>query len=392
MKAKRTSLFFSILSTTAFLPIAVVSCSKTNEEAFFASSDKNIYQSIWNTSFTTFIDENKLSEYIYSTKIEDLEKMINDQIKNDKKTTKIIKIYLFSLLWQSIKNPYSRDGKRVSLLSEDLKKYSDFLSNLVQPDDNNADKKTYNNFDSFIESFYDFKVNILPFDDNGNIITINKQKTVGEVISNNKNKDTLELLNFQFEFKIKNDKANELMLQKDDKTKHIFYRTKLDKEEKIIIRKYKDQQSEVANLISNQFNYQGSKMYYDIEQQVFKTIVLTNNVKYDGTIKTKPSGFKEDSDFKRSLLFFDFKRQSEKKYVQYLILNLSSSNYFDTSLTSDFRKYLEEQKILVDGSMQKVEFNLNKVVGYEPIKNENNNNDTNNGDSGNNSGNQTTDK
>lgn len=391
MKTKRISLFLSIASTTTFLPVAIVSCSKNNQEAFFASSDQNIYQSIWNTSFTTFIDESKLNEYIYSTKIEDLEKLINDQIKNSTKTTKIIKIYLFSILWQSIKNPYSRDGKRVSLLSEDLKKYSDFLSNLVKPDNINADKKTYKNFDAFIDSIYDFKINILPFDNNNNTITINKQKTVGEIISNNKNKDTLELLNFQFEFKIKNDRANELMLQKDDKTKHIFYRTKLDKDEKLIIRKYKDQSSEIANIISNQFNYQGSKMYYDIDQKVFKTIVLTDNVKYDGTIKTRPSGFKDDSDAKRNLFYFDFRRQSEKKYQQFLILNLSSSSYFDTSLTSDFRKYLEEQKILVDGSMKKLEFNLYKDVAYEPIKNENN--DSNNGSSGNNSGtgnNQTT--
>lgn len=368
---KNKSLYSIVLPAVFIVPFVSSSCSKNYTNAFVSSNSDN-YSSLWNVSLTDIADRDIyknpfLKNSLYSMKISELNQLINEQIENDQKMKKIMEIFSFLLLWQAIKNPYTRDGKRVSILSKELKDYDNFLTNELIPDNpSDVDDKTYKNFDKFIESFYDLKINIISFRKNNTMITIDSEQKVGDLINSLEN---LELLNFQFSFKIKNKEANTLIINKNDKNKHIFYKTTTNREERKIIKD--NENTKIDSLIKNQFNYQGSKMYYDIENQTFKSIILTSNIKFNGVQNTKPSGFIETYDTQRNMFYLDFKQVGDKNYEQYLILDLSKSNYFDTNLSADFNNYLKKEKIIDENNkIKNVEFKLNKFVNYEISKEE----------------------
>ena len=373
MNKKAIRLFSLGIPLSITLPFVVVSCSSSN---FVSEIDggKN-YDILWNTSFFK-LPEEKPSQ-IFDLKIQEFENKINNEINGNSQNRKLLKLFAFSSLYQSVKNPYNREGKIATINDEKLKKFGDFLSDQMKPDNDKItddSKKTYNNFDRFIEKFVDVKINVLAFDavedaTNSNKIKaqINKNLSLGESL----NDDLLDRLHFQLSFKINDPKTNELIVNNGES---IFYRTPKIREEREIINKNKNADLELRNLIENQFKYQGSKMYFDLETQEFKSIVLTSNVKLNGDKSTKPSGFIEGTDTNRKLLFFDFKQIGKEEFQNYLIFDLANSSYFDPFLQTNFNNYLKKQNLYVDSKMKRIEINLKTSVKYKEYPDDNNTN------------------
>ena len=373
MNKKAIRLFSLGIPLSITLPFVVVSCSSSN---FVSEIDggKN-YDILWNTSFFK-LPEEKPSQ-IFDLKIQEFENKINNEINGNSQNRKLLKLFAFSSLYQSVKNPYNREGKVATINDEKLKKFGDFLSDQMKPDNDKItddSKKTYNNFDRFIEKFFDVKINVLAFDTvedatNSNKIKaqINKNLSLGESL----NDDLLDRLHFQLSFKINDPKTNELIVNNGES---IFYRTPKIREEREIINKNKNADLELRNLIENQFKYQGSKMYFDLETKEFKSIVLTSNVKLNGDKSTKPSGFIEGTDTNRKLLFFDFKQIGKEEFQNYLIFDLANSSYFDPFLQTNFNNYLKKQNLYVDSKMKRIEINLKTSVKYKEYPDDNNTN------------------
>lgn len=371
MNKKAICLFSLGIPVTVALPFVVVSCSSSN---FISEIDgaKN-YDILWNTSFFK-LPEEKPSQ-IFELKIQEFENRINNEINGNSQNRKLLKLFAFSSLYQSVKNPYNREGKVATINDEKLKKFGDFLSDQMKPDDDKItddNKKTYNNFDRFIEKFVDVKINVLAFDTvedttNSNKIKaqINKNLSLGESL----NDDLLDRLHFQLSFKINDPKTNELVVNNGES---IFYRTPKIREEREVINKNKNADLELRNLIENQFKYQGSKIYFDLETQEFKSIVLTSNVKLNGDKSTKPSGFIEGTDTNRKLLFFDFKQIGKEEFQNYLIFDLANSSYFDPFLQTNFNNYLKKQNLYVDSKMKRIEINLKTSIKYKEYTDDNN--------------------
>ena len=371
MNKKAIRLFSLGIPATVALPFVVVSCSSSN---FVSEIDgaKN-YDILWNTSFFK-LPEEKPSQ-IFDLKIQEFESRINNEINGNSQNRKLLKLFAFSSLYQSVKNPYNREGKVATINDEKLKKFGDFLSDQMKPDDDKItddNKKTYNNFDRFIEKFVDVKINVLAFDTvedatNSNKIKaqINKNLSLGESL----NDDLLDRLHFQLSFKINDPKTNELIVNNGES---IFYRTPKIREEREVINKNKNADLVLRNLIENQFKYQGSKMYFDLETQEFKSIVLTSNVKLNGDKSTKPSGFIEGTDTNRKLLFFDFKQIGKEEFQNYLIFDLANSSYFDPFLQTNFNNYLKKQNLYVDSKMKRIEINLKTSIKYKEYADDNN--------------------
>lgn len=371
MNKKAIRLFSLGIPVTVALPFVVVSCSSSN---FVSEIDgaKN-YDILWNTSFFK-LPEEKPSQ-IFDLKIQEFENRINNEINGNSQNRKLLKLFAFSSLYQAVKNPYNREGKVATINDEKLKKFGDFLSDQMKPDDDKItddNKKTYNNFDRFIEKFVDVKINVLAFDTvedatNSNKIKaqINKNLSLGESL----NDDLLDRLHFQLSFKINDPKTNELIVNNGES---IFYRTPKIREEREVINKNKNADLELRNLIENQFKYQGSKMYFDLETQEFKSIVLTSNVKLNGDKSTKPSGFIEGTDTNRKLLFFDFKQIGKEEFQNYLIFDLANSSYFDPFLQTNFNNYLKKQNLYVDSKMKRIEINLKTSIKYKEYADDNN--------------------
>lgn len=371
MNKKAIRLFSLGIPVTVALPFVVVSCSSSN---FVSEIDgaKN-YDILWNTSFFK-LPEEKPSQ-IFDLKIQEFENRINNEINGNSQNRKLLKLFAFSSLYQAVKNPYNREGKVATINDEKLKKFGDFLSDQMKPDDDKItddNKKTYNNFDRFIEKFVDVKINVLAFDTvedatNSNKIKaqINKNLSLGESL----NDDLLDRLHFQLSFKINDPKTNELIVNNGES---IFYRTPKIREEREVINKNKNADLDLRNLIENQFKYQGSKMYFDLETQEFKSIVLTSNVKLNGDKSTKPSGFIEGTDTNRKLLFFDFKQIGKEEFQNYLIFDLANSSYFDPFLQTNFNNYLKKQNLYVDSKMKRIEINLKTSIKYKEYADDNN--------------------
>ena len=371
MNKKAIRLFSLGIPVTVALPFVVVSCSSSN---FVSEIDgaKN-YDILWNTSFFK-LPEEKPSQ-IFDLKIQEFENRINNEINGNSQNRKLLKLFAFSSLYQAVKNPYNREGKVATINDEKLKKFGDFLSDQMKPDDDKItddNKKTYNNFDRFIEKFVDVKINVLAFDTvedatNSNKIKaqINKNLSLGESL----NDDLLDRLHFQLSFKINDPKTNELIVNNGES---IFYRTPKIREEREVINKNKNADLELRNLIENQFKYQGSKIYFDLETQEFKSIVLTSNVKLNGDKSTKPSGFIEGTDTNRKLLFFDFKQIGKEEFQNYLIFDLANSSYFDPFLQTNFNNYLKKQNLYVDSKMKRIEINLKTSIKYKEYADDNN--------------------
>ena len=371
MNKKAIRLFSLGIPLSITLPFVVVSCSSSN---FVSEIDggKN-YDILWNTSFFK-LPEEKPSQ-IFDLKIQEFENKINNEINGNSQNRKLLKLFAFSSLYQSVKNPYNREGKIATINDEKLKKFGDFLSDQMKPDDDKItddNKKTYNNFDRFIEKFVDVKINVLAFDTvedatNSNKIKaqINKNLSLGESL----NDDLLDRLHFQLSFKINDPKTNELIVNNGES---IFYRTPKIREEREVINKNKNADLVLRNLIENQFKYQGSKMYFDLETQEFKSIVLTSNVKLNGDKSTKPSGFIEGTDTNRKLLFFDFKQIGKEEFQNYLIFDLANSSYFDPFLQTNFNNYLKKQNLYVDSKMKRIEINLKTSIKYKEYADDNN--------------------
>ena len=371
MNKKAIRLFSLGIPVTVALPFVVVSCSSSN---FISEIDgaKN-YDILWNTSFFK-LPEEKPSQ-IFELKIQEFENRINNEINGNSQNRKLLKLFAFSSLYQSVKNPYNREGKVATINDEKLKKFGDFLSDQMKPDDDKItddNKKTYNNFDRFIEKFVDVKINVLAFDTvedttNSNKIKaqINKNLSLGESL----NDDLLDRLHFQLSFKINDPKTNELVVNNGES---IFYRTPKIREEREVINKNKNADLELRNLIENQFKYQGSKIYFDLKTQEFKSIVLTSNVKLNGDKSTKPSGFIEGTDTNRKLLFFDFKQIGKEEFQNYLIFDLANSSYFDPFLQTNFNNYLKKQNLYVDSKMKRIEINLKTSIKYKEYADDNN--------------------
>ena len=178
---KKTLLKLSLaLSSLPLTAIAVVSCSQ-NSSNNWASQVSTTYSNIWNLTNTN-ITNNQNNNSVYSLTIQQLEDQINNVVNSNKFLLKQAKAWCFSMLWNAIKSPYSRSGSVITSLPEDLSSYSSFLSGFVAPDETDGD--TYNKLNSFVDSFYDIKINLLSFSgDTPSTVKIDKNLTVGQIIN-----------------------------------------------------------------------------------------------------------------------------------------------------------------------------------------------------------------
>lgn len=361
MKLKINNIKIVLLAPIIIPTIAIVSCgnSKKNDEFI---SDSSLYSDIWDTAYTK-VNNNIPNNELFNLSISEINKKLNNIIESDSKIKKIMQIYCFQLLYKAIRHPYDTNGKEITNLNSNLTSYTQYLIDKTKPDNEKADDedKKYNNFDKFLDSFIDIKINVLAFSKNKEQVTLNNTIKVGEKL-NEKNNNNGDRLNFQITFKSKDEEINKKILNKDNET--IFLKTKKTREQRALIKQYANNKDKnVFNLINNQYLYQGTKLYY--EDSTFKTIVLKDNVNKDKSLPTPNSGFIQDVDTERKLLFFDFKQSSSNEYNQYLVLDLNNSSYFDTNITSNFNKYLKWKGYYKDSKMDKIEFNLNESITYK---------------------------
>ncbi|MBD5423123.1 MAG: hypothetical protein HDR43_01350 [Mycoplasma sp.] len=311
-------------------PIAVaISCSTSN--SFLASSkSNNLYSNIWNLS-----GMNEIKNTMFDMTIEELEIKINNELKKDSSNDFLMKIYSFYLLWQAIKSPESESGSSIQTnLSTDITNYSTFLSGKLVADVTNVDNenKEYKKFKSYLETF-DYKISIVNFDGN----KIDNKQTLRKVLY----EKSYYVLNFKIDFWTTDDETNSKMISTKN-SKSIMYKNALTRKQRETIKNIADE--ETKEIVVSQYSYQSTKMYYDIVEKKFSTIILPSNVHYDGKEETIDSGFSSNSK-SRKLFLFDYSsdEKNPNNFSTKLILMLSSSNNFSTSISSDWTNFLEKE-------------------------------------------------
>lgn len=374
MKKINKFLISSSILSVGIIPLAVVSCSNNSSFSNNFIESTTLYDELWNVN--KFYDANVEGEevpFFHKWTIQQLEDKINDLIRKDSKIGEMMKLFAFISLKNAISSPYDKQGNKVSIISEQLKTFDSELNTLMKPDDDKKENKTYKNFNNFINKINDFKIEILPFGTTKEKVSIDKKEIISNVIGSGITSDenqitfkSFEKLNFKFSFKINDDTINEKIIDKNsDGKKSIFYRTSLDVEQRKIIRDF-SKNKDVQPHIINQFTYEGTKMFYNIETKRFESIVLTTNIKKNGNRSTKPSGFIENYDTKRKLFWFDWKQVSPKKYQYYLVMNTSDNNYFNQNLSTDWSNFLKWKKIVnSENKIDLVGFNLGNNIVYD---------------------------
>lgn len=328
--------------------ITTISCSRND---YVVSSNIDLYSTIWNLSL-----ENDIKNSIFDMNIRELENEINSSLKKDSKNNLIMKIYSFFLLWQAIKNPLSSNGSTITNQSTNIENYSTFLNNKLKSDNENVedDKKTYKNFKNYINTF-DYKISIININSKTN--SIDYEQNLRTIFANNQ-----YILNFKIEFSSSDKDTNEKIV--DNSNKSILTRTALTREQRQIINKI--QNEEVKQLTLNQYNYQSTKLYFDIESKKFSTIILPSNI-YPNLLNFTPNSGFSNKDEKRQLFQFEWYSNNENsnKFNSYIELLLSSSNNFSTSLNSDWTRFLKQEKLLnSSNNFSNIKINLNKTFEY----------------------------
>ncbi len=360
--------FLKISNSVVILsPIAIVmSCSVNNQDYQVSSSDSNLYSIIWNLS-----GDNEIKNVFFDLTIQELEDKINNKIKEDEKNYLLMKIYCFYLLWDGMKNPISETNSSSQLiLSEDIKNFGTFLSNKLVSDDDQItlDDRTYNNFKSYINTF-DFKISLINIENNvDNNPIIDNSKTLREVLWDN----SYYVLNFKIDFWTSDEETNSKMISSSNKS--IMYKNNLSRSQREEIRKI--QNPELKTLVTNQFTYQSTKIYYDLNNKIFSTIVLPSNVHNSGKEETINSGY-ATKDKTRRLFLFEFysNHKDDNNFKTFIELKLDQSDNFNYSLTSDWTNFLKKEDYYVDEDgtgfkMKNVKIDLDKNFVYDQISNE----------------------
>ena len=338
-----------VAPSLALVPIiSVVSCSK---EEYSVSSNVDLYSTIWNLSL-----ENDIKNSIFDMNIKELEEKINSNLKKDSKNNLIMKIYSFYLLWQAIKNPLSSNGSVITNQSTNIENFSTFLTNKLDPDNEDVEdyKKTYKNFKNYINTF-DYNISIININSKTN--TIDYEQSLRTIFANNQ-----YILNFKIDFFTSDKETNEKIV--DDSNKSILTKTALTREQRQTLNKI--QNEELKQLTLNQYNYQSTKLYFDVNNKKFSTIILPSNIYPNLLSFTPDSGF-SSKDEKRQLFQFEWYSSSENstKFNSYIELLLSSSNNFSTSLNSDWTRFLKQEKLLdSSNNLSNIKINLNKTIEY----------------------------
>ncbi len=359
MKFLKKKTLIPIIATAAIIsPISMVlSCSKSTSNDYSVSSNESLYSDIWNLSLITSPEtgEGIIPNSFFDMTVSQLEEQINKNIKSDSKNNFILKIYSFYLLWNAIKNPRDTAGTVVNSVSSEMTDFSTFLSNKLSQDDSSVtltSKKTYNNFKKYINTF-DYKISIVNFD-NG---SINNNLKLREVFDRNQQ----YILNFQFNFWTSDNDTNAKMVSNG---KSIMMKTALTRDQRQTLQNIKN--SEVKELTKNQFTYQGTQLYYDVDAKKFISIILPSNI-YSGLTDeaTPDSGF-ATSDKNRQLFQFNWYSRSENSttFDSYINLLLDVTTNFSTNFTSDWTNFLNKESILVDGKMQMMKINLDRPIKY----------------------------
>ena len=342
-----------VAPSLALVPIiSVVSCSK---EEYSVSSNVDLYSTIWNLSL-----EDDIKNSIFDMNIKELEEKINSSLKKDSKNNLIMKIYSFYLLWQAIKNPLSSNGSVITNQSTNIENFSTFLTNKLDPDNEDVEdyKKTYKNFKNYINTF-DYNISIININSKTN--TIDYEQSLRTIFANNQ-----YILNFKIDFFTSDKETNEKIV--DDSNKSILTKTALTREQRQTLNKI--QNEELQQLTLNQYNYQSTKLYFDVNNKKFSTIILPSNIYPNLLSFTPDSGF-SSKDEKRQLFQFEWYSSNENstKFNSYIELLLSSSNNFSTSLNSDWTRFLKQEKLLdSSNNLSNIKINLNKTIEYSESK------------------------
>ena len=329
--------------------VAIVSCSKDDD--YSVSSNVDLYSTIWNLSL-----EDDIKNSIFDMNIKELEEKINSNLKKDSKNNLIMKIYSFYLLWQAIKNPLSSNGSVITNQSTNIENFSTFLTNKLDPDNEDVEdyKKTYKNFKNYINTF-DYNISIININSKTN--TIDYEQSLRTIFANNQ-----YILNFKIDFFTSDKETNEKIV--DGSNKSILTKTALTREQRQTLNKI--QNEELKQLTLNQYNYQSTKLYFDVNNKKFSTIILPSNIYPNLLSFTPDSGF-SSKDEKRQLFQFEWYSSSENstKFNSYIELLLSSSNNFSTSLNSDWTRFLKQEKLLdSSNNLSNIKINLNKTIEY----------------------------
>ncbi|WP_022935025.1 hypothetical protein ACJA28_02885 [Mesomycoplasma moatsii] len=343
---------------TILTPISlVISCSKNNNDNYKVSENETLYSNIWNLSMDDIIKNS-----IFNLTVKDLETQINNTLKNDYKNNLIMKTYCFYLLWQAIKNPRSSSGSVETNLSNDIIDFGSFLSETCTADDENVKddkKKTYSKFKKYIESF-EYKISIINFEKEN----INEEEKLRDIFSSG-----TYVLNFKIDFWTNDEETNTKMISSKNNNKSIMLTTKMTREQRKILNSIKDEK--IKELVKNQFIYQGTKLYYNVVDKKFSTIILPTNIYSTNVIeKTPNSGFAPGDD-ERQLFEFNWYSNSENstQFNSYINLLLNSVNNFSTSLNNDWTNFLKKEEIIsTDGKMQLLKINLNNNIIFDASK------------------------
>ncbi len=353
MNKMRKKILPIAIGTTTLVPIAfVVSCSSSNETNFSVSSNANLYSSIWNFSLLNIITNSFLD-----MKISELENLINSSIKKDSKMDLTMKAYSFYMLWNAIKNPRTSDGSLQTNLSESITNFSSFLNNKLSPDnedEKNDSSKTYVKFKNYLNTF-DYKISIINFENSN----IDNSITLRKLFNNSTYK-----LNFKFEFQTLDNETNEKMVSTNSKS--IMLKNVITRDQRKIINKISN--LEIKKMVENQFSYLSTKLYYDVDEKKFHSIILPSNINANIEFETPDSGY-ASGDSKRSLFRFNFLSNNENStfYKTYIEMLLDKANNFNVELSNDWKNFLTKENI-IDSSTKEVkilQIDLNKNFNFD---------------------------
>lgn len=334
-------------SSVLFPCFFVASCS-SNTSSYDVSNNVSLYSNIWNLSLLF----NEIENTVFDKTIIELEEKINSEIKDNKENDFLMKIYSFYILWNAFKNPLTSNGTTQPNLSNEIINFSTFLTNKVISDNENIsndDKKTFSKFKNYINTF-DYKISLLNFQGE----TINNELTLKEILSSNQ-----YVLNFKIEFWTSDEETNQKMLNNN---RSIMFKDLLNKQQREKIKKISNE--DIKDIATKQFNYQSTKLYYDVNQKKFSTIILPSNINQNLLFETPDSGYAQ-SDKERKLFVINWysESQSSNDYETYLEILFNQYSNFDISITSNWRLFLEKEGFIknVDNSyeMKNIKINLN---------------------------------
>ncbi len=343
-------LFKLVIPVVIMIPaFAFSSCSSTSKsEITIVNPNHTLYYSRKEDSKETFNNVFNLLQRknqcekpnsFYNKNVDDINKIIENAISNNKEMLEKLRIYLFISIYDSLKNVTNIINKQPVHIKPEGQRLvaKEKIETFIKASN---DKK---------DNFKDLENELLK------IVNIKLKLIVNEQPN---------LWSWEFQFQLDKDSKLAEFVQGNDNPnpRGVFYRRDINSVENKTLEKnavvdgvYNEEKYQELFL---QAQYQASKWYWDDNTKIMKSIILQSNTNPFKTLGTN-GGFSSE-DAKRNLLTIDFNNYPNNNKYEPLFL-FQSSETLEKFITNEWQKFMEYKKYIIVDDSSDQEVNKNNI-------------------------------